>query len=73
MGAECGLYVAIRFKREAVCHLWCATPVLGQSASRITFFGNLDGYAAATLWKGLQKGGEGWSRGLRELDPPIDK
>ena len=45
----------------------------GQSASRITFFGNLDGYAAATLRKGLQKGDEGWSRGLRELDPPIDK
>ena len=49
VGAECGLYVAIRFKREAVCHLWRATPVLGHSASRITFFGNLDGYAAATL------------------------
>ena len=41
----------------------------GQSASRITFFGNLDGYAAATLRKGLQKGDEGWSQGLRELDP----
>ena len=64
VGAKCGLSVVVSFKSEAVCHQLRATPVLGHSASKTTFFGNLEGSAVATL----RKGGEGWSRGIRELD-----
>ena len=62
--AEGAPSVVVSFKREAVCHQLRAVPVLGHSASKTTFFCNLDGSAAATL----RKRGEGWSRGLRELD-----
>ena len=52
VGAKCGLFTVVSFKSEAVCHQLRAAPVLWQNPSKTTFFGNLGGYAAATLRKG---------------------